>query len=86
VAVADGPLAPSLGPPFHKWKATQVISAQGQCLGAGAGIGPDEWITLRPEINGAGLVAFVNERKVLTLTEVDAGTEAYFASLRVSPR
>ncbi|HET9396402.1 MAG TPA: hypothetical protein VFO36_10125 [Nitrospiraceae bacterium] len=64
---------------------------------AGADIGPDEWITLRLEIDGAGLVAFVNERKVLTLAEakvtpmtgriglwVDVGTEAYFANLRVT--
>lgn len=64
---------------------------------AGADIRPNEWTTLRLEIDGRRLRAAVNGDTVLTLAEakgelangaiglwVDIGTEGFFADLRVT--
>jgi Domain of Unknown Function (DUF1080) len=65
---------------------------------AGADIGPDEWISLRIDINGTRLIVAVNGTEALTLTEtkaapsagniglfVDIGSESFFSDLRVTP-
>jgi hypothetical protein len=65
----------------------------------GADIGPDEWISLRLDIDGPRVEVGVDDTSVLTLTEtkgtpaagaiglwVDIGTEAYFSNLVVTPR
>jgi hypothetical protein len=65
---------------------------------AGADIGPDEWISVRIDINGTRLIVAVNGTEALTLTEtkaapsagtiglfVDIGSESFFSHLRVTP-
>jgi hypothetical protein len=65
---------------------------------AGADIGPDEWISLRIDINGTRWIVAVNGTEALTLTEtkaapsagniglfVDIGSESFFSDLRVTP-
>jgi hypothetical protein len=65
---------------------------------AGADIDQNEWITLRLEIQGASLKAFVNNKLELVVPDmkygsgrrgqiglwVDIGTEGYFSNLRIS--
>ena len=65
---------------------------------AGADIGPDEWITLRIDIDDTRLTVAVNGTEALTLTEtkaapaagriglfVDIGSESFFSNLKVTP-
>jgi hypothetical protein len=65
---------------------------------AGADIGPDEWITLKIDIEGTRLTVAVNGTEVLRLTEtkaapvagniglfVDVGSESFFSNLTVTP-
>jgi Domain of Unknown Function (DUF1080) len=65
---------------------------------AGADIGPDEWITLRIDIDGTRLTVAVNGTEALTLTEtkaaptagsiglfVDIGSESFFSNLKGAP-
>ena len=65
---------------------------------AGADIGPDEWITLRIDIDGTRLTVAVNEAEALTLSEtkaapaagsiglfVDIGSESFFSNLKLTP-
>jgi len=65
---------------------------------AGADIGPDEWMTLRIDIDGTRLTVAVNGTEALTLTEtkaapaggsiglfVDIGSESFFSNLKVTP-
>ena len=68
---------------------------------AGADIAPDEWITLRIDVDGRNVRAAVNGLTVLEVRDspiapppapgeiglwVDIGTEGYFSNLRVRPR
>ncbi|MGO4858518.1 hypothetical protein [Arthrobacter sp. 2MCAF14] len=66
---------------------------------AGADIGPDEWMSLKLDIDGTKVVAYVNDEETLTVTEtlaapfggslglfVDIGTEAFFSRLTVISR
>ena len=66
---------------------------------AGADIGPDEWITLKLDIDGTRLTATVNGTKTLALSEtkaapaagavglfVDIGSESLFSNLKITPR
>jgi hypothetical protein len=65
---------------------------------AGADIGPDEWISLRIDIDGTRLTAAVNGTEALTLAEtkaaptvgniglfVDIGSESFFSNLKMTP-
>ncbi len=65
---------------------------------AGADIGPDQWISLRLDVDGPQVSASVNGTPVLKVNGkgpvqsgqvglwVDIGTEAFFADLRITPR
>jgi hypothetical protein len=66
---------------------------------AGADIGPDEWITLKLNIDDARLTATVNGTETLALSEtkaapvagavglfVDIGSESFFSNLKITPR
>jgi hypothetical protein len=66
---------------------------------AGADIGPDEWITLKLDIDGTRLTATVNGTETLALSEtkaapvagavglfVDIGSESFFSNLKITPR
>jgi hypothetical protein len=65
---------------------------------AGADIGPDEWISLRIDIDGTRLTAAVYGTEALTLAEtkaapaagniglfVDIGSESFFSNLKMTP-
>ena len=66
---------------------------------AGADIGPDEWITLKLDIDDTRLTATINGTKALALREtqaapvagavglfVDIGSESFFSNLKITPR
>ena len=66
---------------------------------AGADIGPDEWITLKLDIDDRRLTASVNGTEILALSEtkaapvagavglfVDIGSESFFSNLMITPR
>jgi hypothetical protein len=66
---------------------------------AGADIGPDEWITLKLDIDDARLAATVNGTETLALSEtraapvagavglfVNIGSESFFSNLKITPR
>jgi hypothetical protein len=66
---------------------------------AGADIGPDEWITLKLDIDDTRLPATVNGTRTLALREtkaapvagavglfVDIGSESFFSDLKITPR
>ena len=66
---------------------------------AGADIGPDEWITLKLDIDDTRLTATVNGTETLALSEtkaapvagalglfVDIGSESFFSNLKITPR
>jgi hypothetical protein len=66
---------------------------------AGANIGPDEWITLKLDIENTRLKATVNRTEALAVTEtkalpvagdiglfVDIGSESFFSNLSINPR
>ncbi len=66
---------------------------------AGADIGPDEWITLKLDIDDTRLTATVNGTESLALSEtkatpvagavglfVDIGSESFFSNLKITPR
>jgi len=66
---------------------------------AGADIGPDEWITLKVDIDDTRLTATVNGTETLVLSEtkaapvagavglfVDIGSESFFSNLTITPR
>jgi hypothetical protein len=65
---------------------------------AGADIGPDEWISLRIDVDDTRLTVAVNRTEALTLIEtkaapaagniglfVDIGSESFFSNLKVTP-
>ena len=65
---------------------------------AGADIGPDEWISLKLDIDDTRLTATVNGTETLTLSEtkaapvagavglfVDIGSESFFSNLKITP-
>ena len=95
---APGTSAPSSTSP------TQIGSSTGYArnsrMGAtnGPDIGPDEWITLRIDIDDTRLTVAVNRTEALTLTEtkaaptagsiglfVDIGSESFFSNLKGAP-
>jgi hypothetical protein len=84
---------------YPDWKFDRLRE---QCPGyyeAGADIGPDEWITLKLDIDDTQLTASVNGTETLTLGEtkaapfagavglfVDIGSESFFSNLKITPR
>jgi hypothetical protein len=69
-----------------------------RALRRGADIGPDEWISLRIDVDDTRLTVAVNRTEALTLIEtkaapaagniglfVDIGSESFFSNLKVTP-